>query len=944
MEPINRTMSSAPSSWANRLLNRLAAGLLARPTWFVIPQIVLFGLCVVYTVRNLQFDMDRNSLVGRDKVYHRNFLKFREEFPSQDDIVVVVESEDREKNRQFIERLGRILENETVDMNATNLFSDVFYKGDLRLMGNKALLFFPEEDLADFQEALKEFHPFLNEFRHATNLSAVFRQVNTLIRTGARQREDEASQEAFIQAIPAMDRLVRMARASLQRPGIPPSPGVEALFGGGAEAEQQKYVTFSGGRLYLLSAKPRLVEDPDPIRRHAQQEAVTSDAIRRVRALVAEIQEQVPGLNVGVTGEQVLDHDEMVQSQKDSIFASILALTLCVLLFVVAYRETGRPLKAIASLVIGLGYTLGYTTLVVGHLNILTVTFVPMLVGLAIDFGVHLVTRYEEELRSGHDRQSSIRIALVQTGQGIFTGCLTTSGAFFAMSLTEFKGIEEMGIITGGGMLLCLIPMLTVLPVLLLRGKRQNAMDMRAAAARVGFNAERRARLEKYWLNHPWKVVGIATVLAGLALSQAPKVYFDYNLLNMQSHGLPSVEFEHKLIQGAEKSVLYAAMVAESLEEAVELEAQILKLPTVSSTDSMVRFLTEDADNKLRMIRDLKASIASIRFDPIDPNPVDLHDLSRRLFSLQGYLALAGDELKDSEDPDLQRLHAQLKSLREGLMELRVALFRGNQEANARQLAAFQRAFLSDLHETIRALQTQDASEPLTIDDLPTPLRNRFVGRTGQHLIQVYPRTNIWEREPQEAFLLELRSIDAFVTGTPVQLYEYTSLLKDAYVEAAWWALGAIILLVFIHFRSLPQVFLALLPVAIGTLWLVGWMGWRDQPFNPANIMTLPLVIGIGVTNGIHILNRFAEERDPSILGRSTGKAVLISALTTMAGFGSLMTGEHQGIQSLGWVMSTGAAFCMIAGLTVLPSLLTLMARRQTNTAHPKESDSEDLP
>lgn len=901
--------------------------------WFVVPQFILFFLCVSYTVLNLKFDMDRNSLVGKEMHYHKIFLSFLEEFPGQDDIVVVVESEDTEKNRQFVERLGARLELETEAVNPTNLFSDIFYKGDLRMMGDKALLFFPEDDLIAFREALETYHPFLQQFSQATNLSAVFRQVNALIRSSSSQQQQadaqvETQDNTLVQALPAMDRLVRLAHASMNRRGTPPSPGIEALFGGGAEAEQQKYITFAKGRMYLLSAKPRLVtpeEEPDTLKRNSKQDSINSAAIARVREEVKRTFVEVPGLNVGVTGEDVLDFDEMLQSQRDSIFATILALILCACIFVVAYRQTGRPLKAVACLVIGLAYTMGYTTLVIGHLNILTITFAPMLVGLAIDFGVHVVTRYEEELRAGHDREHAITQAVVLTGQGILTGCLTTAGAFFAMSLTDFKGIEEMGIITGGGMILCLVPMLTLLPIFLLRGRRQNSRDTAASLEAARAQSERRARIERFWLSRPWMVVGIAATLSLIALVRIPEVHFDYNLLNMQSHGLPSVEYEHKLIQSAEKSVLYGAIVADTLEHARELEARFIELPTVASTDSMARFLSENPTNKLQQIRELKAVLADVHFDPIDPEPVDLHDLSQRLFALQGYMALAMDEVAASDDPEIRDLVPMLKSLRESLMQLRSALFRGNLDDNAKKLGAFQRAFLSDLHDTIEALKTQDASAPLSVDDLPPALKNRFVGLHGSHLIQVYPKSNVWERVPQEAFVSELRTVDERVTGTPVQLLEYTTLLKDAYVEAAWWALGAIILLVLIHFRSPLLVALALLPVAIGTLWMVGLMGWFGVPFNPANIMTLPLVIGIGVTNGIHILTRFTEEKSASILARSTGKAVLISALTTMAGFGSLITGEHQGIRSLGWVMSTGTAMCMIAGLTVLPAVLQLI-------------------
>jgi predicted RND superfamily exporter protein len=223
---------------------------------------------------------------------------------------------------------------------------------------------------------------------------------------------------------------------------------------------------------------------------------------------------------------------------------------------------------------------------------------------------------------------------------------------------------------------------------------------------------------------------------------------------------------------------------------------------------------------------------------------------------------------------------------------------------------------------------------------LPQALHDRFIGVTGKYLLMVYPKGNVWKREVQKVFIDEVGKIYPNVTGTPVQLYHYTALLKDSYQEAAWYSLGAIALLVFVHFRSLICVALALVPVAIGSLWLGGLMGWLGVPLNPANIMTLPLVIGIGVTNGIHILNRFAEEQTPNILGRSTGKAVLVSGLTAMAGFGSLMLAQHRGIYSLGCVMTAGLATCMIAGLTFLPALLNLLMRPRGKTKQPSADNA----
>jgi predicted RND superfamily exporter protein len=212
---------------------------------------------------------------------------------------------------------------------------------------------------------------------------------------------------------------------------------------------------------------------------------------------------------------------------------------------------------------------------------------------------------------------------------------------------------------------------------------------------------------------------------------------------------------------------------------------------------------------------------------------------------------------------------------------------------------------------------------------------------SGQYLVQVYPKKDVWQREHQKEFVGQLRTVEPDVTGTPVQLLEYTSLLKSSYQQAAGYALIAIAILVWIHFRRLDCVALALLPVTLGTLWMVAFMGIFEVPFNPANIMTLPLLIGVGVTNGIHILNRFAEEQKPSILARSTGKAVLVSGLTTIAGFGSLMIAQHRGISSLGFVMAVGTTTCMLAGITVLPALLNLLGERGWRIKKPSGDNAQ---
>jgi hypothetical protein len=878
-----------------RLLRWLARAVCKHPRWFVYPQIFLALAGVLHAAAWLKLDMNRSHLVGANLRQQRIHLKYREEFPKEEELVVVVQSGEMERNRQFIERLAARVAPET------NLFSNLFYKGDLATFGPKALLLVPTRNLEEMRRVSHAFRPLIQEFTQAANFDSLFGLVNKQFRTAP--AADPATTESLVQHIPFLQLLIEQARQSLLRPGIPPSPGVETLFAEGKQPERSLYFAFDQGRVYLLTVQPK-------------SEALTPKAIEELRLLIGATQHEVPGVNVGLTGKSVLDYDELRQAGHDSMAASIVALVLGSVIFIIAYGQVGRPFKAALCLLLGLGYSLGFTTLAIGHLNILTITFAPMLIGLAMDFGIHFISRYEEEMRNRCTEAEAIDRATALTGQGIIAGGVTMAAAFLAMALTDFRGIREMGIIAGGGVLLCLIPMMTCLPLLLLRG-RQNQRDHH-----IGPTGQRRLRIEVLWLRHPVLVLGATLLLCAGAALQFPWVQFDYDLLHLQSPALSSVIYEKTLIEATGSSALYSEVVADFAAQAQVYEEKIKRLPAVARVQSAADYVTEDQGRKLELIRSITSELAALRFVPMDQSTVQLEPLSATLYDLKGYLGLAAFLVRDT-DPALAR---QLGSLAGAIAELRFMMLRGEPQIPV-QITRFQQAFFADLHRTLEAIKTQDSTGPLRPRDLPRVLRDRFVGVTGKYLLRVYARRDLWHHENQREFLQQLRTVVSAdkVTGTPSQLYQYTTLLKNSYEQAALYALIAITLAVWLQFRSLVAVALALLPVAIGATWLLGWMGLVGIPFNPANIMTLPLVAGIGVTNGIQILNRFAEQQEPSILAKSTGKAVLASGLTAIAGFGSLMLANHQGIKSLGQVMSVGIAACMIAALMVLPALLRLL-------------------
>jgi hopanoid biosynthesis associated RND transporter like protein HpnN len=915
-------------SFLARRLKWLALVVIRHPGWVFWSQIVLAFACIIIIVGFLKFDPDQSNVVSPTLKYQQNYLRLEKEFPQQgNDLEVVIQSNDPEKNRQFIERLAAKMIPET------NLFCDVFYQQNLAALGTKALFFVPREDLASIRDTLQGEMPFIRPFTQTSNLPSFFEEINTMFRTAS--ANTNAQTDSLIQSLPLLTGILNQAAANMQASGKPPSPGVASLFG--AKDYSDVYITFDTNRIFLLTTHPPVNESQNELptlwtlikgslsKQSTGGGDVTGDSIDRLRQLILETQIEVPGVNVGLTGEPVLDYDQMTQSQKDTTIACIVSLCLCAVIFMYGYNETGRPIKAAFCLVIGLLYTLAFAALTVGHLNVLTITFVPMLIGLAIDFGVHLITRYEEELRHGKLKKAAIHKAIVFTGQGIFTGALTMAGAFIAMIFTNFRGIQEMGIIAGGGLLLCLVPMMTMLPVLLLRG-RQNVIDRRMKEDLT------RARIENTWLERPVLVLGITAVLCGLAGIEIyrGKVKFDYNLMEMQSPHLSSVVFEQLLFHSADTSLLLGDIVATNLEHAITLEKRIKELPTVADMapplDMLDNFIVSNQVQKLPLIRAIKDLVEPLAFSPPDPRPVNVNELSSTLYSLYGYCGAALDEI-GTDDPELS---GKLIQLRQSIENCRKVMLSNEDAAQAlptQKLAEFQQAFFNDIRDTFDSLRNQDISGPLRVADMPPALRDQMVGENGEFLIQIFPKEDVWQRPQQEKFVTDLRTIDPDATGPPVQLYEYESLLKHSYIQSARYALIAISILVLFHFRSILAVVLALLPVAMGSLWLAGLMGIFQIPFNLANIMTLPLVIGIGVTNGIQILNRYTEEGTPGILSRSTGKAVLVSGLTAISGFGSLILAQHRGIHSLGQVMAMGIALCMFAALAALPALLNLISR-----------------
>jgi uncharacterized protein len=900
-----------------RYLAGLSAAICHRPWLFVIGGVLLAVASAIYTARSLEFKTNRNDLIGRDSEYWRNFSEYAREFRSEEDYIVVVESDHPDKNRAVIDTLAAALlspENNPNPKDAPDAqeltAEDVFYRVNFDALKPWFLYYLSTDDLKQIRDSIKDFKQLVAILQHRPKLDTFFDAMNQMLGQMENAPESQRRQmEAFLPTITAIvAQMGDLQGHEAQSEFL--SPWASAFFSSEmiGEAEQEMkwrgYQAFRDGKMFVLLIHPRSKDDePAP---HAA-------TIPKLHRIIQDVHREFPDVRIGLTGEPVLDYDEMLSSQRDAMKATGLTLLLICGLFAVSFREVLRPLLAVGCMVIVLAVSMGYATATIGHLNIITVTFAVMILGLGIDLCIQFIARYEEELSKGAERSQAVGTAIQRTGTSIITAGVTNAAAFFAMGLSGFRGVIELGVIAGGGMVIATAATMMVLPALLMlahRKKESTVIPARAAAT----------RLEQLLLHRPYAVLAVCGILTVGALLVAWRVSFDYNVLNLQSRGLESVETEMRLLKADAESTIYASIVCDSFDEARALQHSLTGLPTVASVHSIAELIPEDQERKAKIIRTIQGELGDVHFETLPYDPADAELVMRSLRSLRLHASQLGRDDKISP--------AVLTLLTNALTQTRSKLQAVEATALARQLATYEGRFYADLEAQLKLMADQVVGRQMTVQDVPENVRQMLVGKTDKFLVRVFPKENIWERAPLERFVREVQSVAPKVTGTPLGLYEFVDILQRGYVKAAIWAFLVIMVLIFADFRNGYATLLTLLPLIAGMTWMVGAMTLFGIPFNPANIMVLPLLVGIGVAYGIYVVQRYRDDGEATFYSKSTGRAVVLSALTTIVAFGSLIIGAHRGIRSLGLVMIIGVSACLIAALTLLPALLEIARRK----------------
>lgn len=935
-----------------RCLAAVSALLARRPLVAIFVVTILCAASGTFSALNLKIKTDRADLIDPNTDYQRRWLNYTKNFGEVEDLVVVIESKDPDSVRESMEDLAGKMAQET------RYFHNVLFRIDPSSLASKGLQYLEPAQLEEILRRLEEFGPVLKGQWEALTLRGLFQGIQQQIRYGADTPESQAALAGALGlAVRLTEGLDQFARSKHQEYASPWNDLIAIDQRNFEQSKQVRYLVNGDGTMGFVTAKPVLT---------GQLQGAT-ESVDRVRLLMKELESRHAGIRAGLTGIPVLECDEMRSSEQAMLLESVVSYTAVSLLLIFGFRGFRHPLIAMTMLGIGMVFAFGFATLAVGHLNILSVSFVAIVIGLGIDYAILFLSRYMEIRRSGAPVQPAVVETSRQVGPGILTASLTTSIAFLCAIFSDFLGVSELGLIAGGGILLCALAALFVMPALV------SFVDRKAKPKHLPTPFQVAWLREIIW-KKPGVVVAVSIVAVVWIATHCGRVRYDYNLLNLQSQKLESVRLQSRIAAKSDNRLLFAVSMAGSPAEAKRLKKEFEALSSVHHVDEIASMLPpQGAEQTQLLVQGIQVLLSRLppkgipRFGAVDPKGVgqQMDDLFMTLEAVPNTLPVAA-ELRNSLDKFLDRLD-QLP------FDQQVAL-----------LSEYQTRIAADLITRLRMLASVADSEPVGVKDLPEGVASRFVGKQGQWLLQIHPREELWEIEPLRKFAAEIRSVDPDVTGTPLQNLEALQQIRKGYETIAVYALLAsfvVLLIDFVRKRdailalSVPlagvgvliagsvhanielvpsqlalayvlisltlvavldlgdfcHIFLAMLPPVIGGAITVGILGIVGVNLNPANLIILPLILGIGVDNGVHVMHDYRHQTGRYQCSPSLVNALFLTSFANMAGFASMILAAHQGLKSIGFVLTIGVASCLFVSVVLLPSILTLMSARRVD-------------
>ena len=852
----------------------------------------------------LRLRTSRAELLCPQSDYNRRWLSYTAEFGDKEDVVLVVEGTRRELLVPVLDYLA-----ETVSAEPQR-YQDVLHRYDLTKVGSKGLHYLDFKQLDEIEGFLRKAEPILHGDWAQLNLG----NLAGWMEAGIERVPPQYRQHAIAAMQAELARTAEGLAAALGPTCSYKSPWPDIAAAAAAiESLGSNYMITDDGRLGFVILKFAQTD--------TENLAQNSDAVDRLREIIAAAQQRFPDVHIGLTGLPIIENDEMRASQFSSSYTTVLSFIGVFAIILLAFGGARHVTLIMTALAAGTVWACGAAALAVGHLNLLSASFGSILFGLGIDYGIAYLSAYLNVRKAGRDVRRALLEAAEDHGPAIAAAAVTSAVAFFMVGLTEFRGIAQLGVIAGMGLLLCWIASMSLLPALVLVVDRRRADSPAPVPLQLG-------GLLQPLTDRPYvSAVGLLLTTAGLALG-ARHLWYDYNLLNLQPDGMESVALEHKLLQETNLSASFALSVSDSPQELLERKQRFLALPSVERVEEISSLFPAFGAEKQAVIARMHQQLAVLPREVPQIPVVPQENLAQILERAQGMLAMTADG---------SELSRRLQLLRDAVRALPT-------DEYLRRMTHYQQAMANDLLGRLHALRAVSNPEPPSLADLPGGLTTRFVGKTGKHVQKIYAKVNIWDNEGMEQFVREVRSVDPDVTGNPIQIFEASRHMKASYQWAAWATCLVLAPVLFLHFRRFTPSLLAILPLACGLAQMLGLMGALDIALNPANMIVLPFLFGMGLDNGMHVMHDYEARRGRYRgMSQATGLTVLVNSLTTMVGFAALMLATHKGLQSLGRVLVIGMSCCLISTL-LLPNLLVIYDRwsRRRGSSPADAGDDED--
>jgi hopanoid biosynthesis associated RND transporter like protein HpnN len=629
------------------------------------------------------------------------------------------------------------------------------------------------------------------------------------------------------------------------------------------------------------------------------------------------------GMRLRLTGTVALQDEELESVAGGTGLAGVASLVLVSLFLVVGLGSLRLVFATLATLIVGLIWTGAFAVAALGAFNMVSVAFVVLFIGLGVDFGIHFALRHREAVLSGRAPGEALRHAAARLIRPLSLCAITNVIAFFAFAPTSYRGVADLGIISGVGMIVALFCNFTVLPAILTLLPLRKPGDSRigaavdAAAARIGGA-----------LGHGGRPVVIgAGVLALAALAVAPALRFDPDPLHLKDPTTESVQTMFELLADRETGSPAISVLLPDLEAARAMAARLQALPEVDRVVDVGDYVPKRQDEKRAMIDQTALFLLpslSLGTDA-PPTPQEEREALRLLLDHLDRLLAQGEV----PVPQAVRLRHELHLFLNGP---------GDTDAGIDKLRG---VLMDTLPARLQELRRSLEPQPVTLADLPADLVARLQAPGGLQRLEIYPAENVVDPAAMGRFVRAVQAVAPAATGGPVAIVEAGDSVVRSVVQALTIAAVFIVIVLYGVLGTVRDTALVIAPVLLAAVLAVGTVVLLGMAINFANVIAVPLLLGLGVDSCIHIVSRAREQADVrSVLASSTSRAVLFSALTTVGSFGTLMLSHHRGTASIGELLAITIGLTLVCALVVLPALIEMLggAARTAPEARDREA------